>query len=94
MPSAPAAVPAMTEVSFAVAFPAPDFAHCQTDMLVQQPRQPGPLSQLQQRHQTRTRHEIVLIEHAGVFDEMATRNAVISAATTHAAAACAVPAAG
>jgi hypothetical protein len=35
-------------------------------MLVQQRRQSGLFSQLQQRHQTRMRHEIVLVEHRAI----------------------------
>jgi len=38
----------------------------ETYVLVQQPQQPGLFSQFQQRHQTRVRHEVVLIEDRAV----------------------------
>ena len=69
--SAPHIMPAMIVVSFPAGLTAPD-AHPragQLDVLADQPRKTGLLSQFQYRHQTSRRHQIPLVEHSGLDAE-------------------------
>ena len=65
MLSAPHIMPAMIVVSFPAGLtaPGPHPRARQLDMLADQPRKTGLLSQFQHRHQTRGRHQILLVEH-------------------------------
>ena len=65
MLSAPHTMPAMIEVSFPAGLTAPETTRVlrQVHMLADQLRKPGLLSQFQHRHQTRRRHQILLVEH-------------------------------
>ena len=71
MLSAPHIMPAMIEVSFPTGLTAPDATRRagQLDVLADQPRKPGLLSQFQHRHQARRRHQILLVEHGGLGGE-------------------------
>ena len=64
MLSAPAAIPAMIEVSFPPGSTAADLTRVASiaTWLVTSSDKPGPLGQRHHRHQTRVRHEILVIE--------------------------------
>ena len=69
MLSAPAAMPAMIEVSFGVGLAAPARirSSVKRTCFVQQPAQTGLVGQFHHRDQPGARHEVLLIEHRAVF---------------------------
>ena len=68
MLSAPHIMPAMIVVSFPAGLtaPGPHPRAGQVDMLADQPRKTGLLSQFHDRHQTSRRHQVLLVEHRGL----------------------------